>query len=219
MNIILIRHGETMANKQNIIQGHTDTALSDFGRLQAFFTSKRLAKVSIAAIYASDLKRAYETAEIIAIPHNIPVKADDRIRECSFGVWEGLSIDDVKERYEEQYEAYRLDSIKNRAPGGERLEQLQARVIEAVKEIASRHPDETVAIVTHGGPIKALFCYVLDVELQVFRRIGVSNCSLSTIRFEPSDGWYLGYFNDRCHLDGIKESDAAASIYKLEYLT
>ena len=201
MRIIFVRHGETEYNVESRYQGHTDTKLSESGCRQAAAVAERLRHESIAAIYASDLSRAGETALAIASYHGLPVQSDQSLRECSFGEWEGLTVTQIAERYPELFRNYLRDSVTHRAPGGERLEQLRDRVVRAISRLAEMHPDDTVVVVTHGGPIRAFFCHAFDVRLETFRRIGLDNCSLTTFSLGSDGRWFLEVFNDVCHLD------------------
>jgi len=205
MKLIIVRHGQTASNKEKRIQGHENTYLSDFGRIQAKLTGDQLKNEHIDAVYSSDLNRAYETAQAIAENHSLPIITDARFRECCFGEWEGKTVDEVMKQYPALFDAYRKDSINNRAPGGERLEELQLRVAEAVNEIADRHTNDAVLLVTHGGPVKALICYALGADLTAFRHLGPDNCGIS-ILIHSSDGrWYLDTMNDTCHLESLSD--------------
>lgn len=179
--------------------------------MQALAVAGRLSDERIDAIYSSDLNRACETAKAIAAAHGLPVMADARFRECSFGEWEGKTVAEVKEMCPDLYEEYRSDSIRYRPPGGERLEELQARVVEAINGIAASRGDDTIALVTHGGPIKALICHVLGADLRAFRRLAPGNCGITIVALSSSGSWYLDMLNDTCHLDGVRESEAGDS--------
>jgi alpha-ribazole phosphatase len=201
VRVIFVRHGETEYNVESRYQGHTDTNLSEAGLQQAAAVAARLRHESIAAIYTSDLSRASETARAIASYHGLTVKSDQSLRECAFGEWEGLTVTQIAERYPEIFRNYLRDSVTHRAPGGERLEQLQDRVVCAIGRLAEMHPDDTVVVVTHGGPIRAFFCYAFDVRLETFRRIRLDNCSLTTFSLGSDGRWFLEVLNDVCHLD------------------
>lgn len=203
MRIIFVRHGQTVFNNEARYQGHLDTALSDLGRSQAQCAADRLKGENISSIYASDLSRAVETAEAISAYYSIEVVPDTDLRECSFGEWEGLTVPEIREQYDEIYENYRQDSIRYRAPGGERLEQLQERVVRAIDKIAAKHPEETVAVVTHGGPIRAFFCHALGAGLQTFRKMHLDNAGITIFSKESNGRWFLESLNDACHIQGL----------------
>lgn len=200
MRIIFVRHGETVFNIESRYQGHLDAELSDLGRLQSQRVAERLSDEPIAAVYSSDLSRAGEAAQAIADLHSLKVEVDESLRECAFGEWEGLSVEEIKHQYPELYRSYLKDSVTYRAPGGERLESLQERVVRMVRCIEERHPDDTVVIVTHGGPIRAFFCHALGASLQTFRKVNLANCSITTFSRDPDGPWFLETLNDSCHL-------------------
>jgi len=204
MRIIFVRHGETEYNYESRYQGHTDSRLSELGRCQSARVVERLGAEKIAAVYSSDLVRACETAQAIAAPHNLAVRTDADLRECAFGDWEGLTVKQISERYPDLYRNYTRDSVTHRAPNGERLEDLQARVVRLVDSIAAAHPDETVVIVTHGGPIRAFFCHAFDAKLETFRKIRLDNCGITILSLGSDGRWLLETLNDAHHLDGLE---------------
>ncbi len=143
--LLLVRHAETEWNREGRWQGHADPPLNEAGRVQAQELAGSLAGEPVDAIYTSDLRRAAETAEILGAALDRPVTADPDLREIDVGSWSGLTRAEVAERY----------------PGwethdGESTDELQARVVAAVRRIAQRHPDGRVVIVTHGGSIRSL---------------------------------------------------------------
>lgn len=215
MRLIFVRHGQTQYNAVNRYQGQSDAVLSSLGRLQAECTGERLRQEDVAAIYSSDLSRALDTAKVIARHHNLPVSLDARLRECSFGDWEGLTVQQIVDRFPDQYAAYRRDSVAFRAPNGERLEELQTRVVESVNSIVEHHSsDENIVVVTHGGPIKAFFCHALGTTLYTFRVIRLDNCSITVFALQNDGRWFLEVLNDTCHLRTLehvnRESDRSS---------
>ena len=207
MRIIFVRHGQTVFNIESRYQGHTDAELSDLGRRQAIRAAERLKEEKIDAVYSSDLSRASETAQAVARFHNLPVQTDERLRECAFGDWEGLTVSQIAEIHPELYENYRRDSVTHRAPNGERLEALQERVVRAISDIAERHPEATVAAVVHGGPIRAFLCHALGTPLETFRKIKLDNCGITILSLASDGGWFLEALNDTRHLDGLEVTD------------
>lgn len=204
MRIVFVRHGQTVFNTESRYQGHTDSGLSELGKRQAAAAAERLKGERIAAVYSSDLSRASDTAEAIAAFHDLSVRTDERLRECAFGDWEGLTVTEIADRYPDLYENYRRDSVTFRAPNGERLEELQERVVCAVNDIVQRHPDDTVVVAVHGGPIRAFLCHALGAELAAFRRIALANCGMTTLSLGSDGRWFLEVLNDTCHLDGLE---------------
>ncbi len=149
-NLIMIRHGETDWNVEGRWQGQADVALNERGRAQAAKTAKELKNVPINAIYSSDLIRALETAQEISKVTGLPVQVDRRLREIHQGDWQGMLVTDIKARYADHFERRRLDPLNIAPPGGETVAQVASRVLAAVHEIVSKHPSETIAIVSHG---------------------------------------------------------------------
>jgi probable phosphoglycerate mutase len=151
--LLLARHGETDWNREFRIQGSSDIVLNELGRQQAHALAQELEHVELDAIYASDLSRARATAEAVAASHGLEVRLDRRLRERSFGSWEGLTSDDVAERPGERHD-------------GETDDEVRERVLAAVQSIAAAHPGEQVLIVSHGGALNALWHHALGVRIE-----------------------------------------------------
>lgn len=158
MRILLARHGETAWNLEQRWQGHTDIPLSDRGREQAAALGARLRDFGIGDLRSSDLLRARETAEIVARELGLPgVKIDARLRERSFGVFEGLTATECAAQFPEVWARYQLDR-RCVPPGGEPQEQVVARLTEALQEalVATTSAAQPVLLVGHGGSMRAL---------------------------------------------------------------
>ena len=148
--LILARHGETDWNRDGIWQGHGDPPLNDLGRRQAAELAERLADVEIDALYSSDLRRAYETAEIVGRAKELEITADPDLREMDVGSWSGLTTEEIATRF----------------PGmtshdGEAREAFDARAVGALTRIAGAHEGGRVLVVTHGGVVRALERHLL----------------------------------------------------------
>jgi broad specificity phosphatase PhoE len=183
--LLLVRHGETDWNRDGRWQGHSDTHLNDAGREQARQVAADLGHVD--AIYASDLTRARETAEIIAADLGLDVRTDARLRERSFGAWEGLSMPEIEEQFGDALARWRLGD----GPGADDAEPFEAfaeRVREFVEEILARHPDEAVLVVSHGGSIRVIHALASGLDyVRDHRAIpGVPNCAVA--RYAARDG-------------------------------
>lgn len=151
--ILLARHGETEWNRLGRWQGHADPPLNDTGRQQAETLAAQLDDDGIASVYSSDLRRASETAGIVADRLGLTVTEEPALREIDVGSWSGLTREEVRERYPEGFARWLAGDIGH---DGETREQLADRVVGAVERIARAHPDEHVLVVTHGGAIRAL---------------------------------------------------------------
>jgi len=200
MDLLLIRHGQTTWNAERRLQGQRDSPLSDYGVRQAEALAERLAPVRLTAIYTSDLERAYRTAEAIDRRHGLGLRARADLREVHLGRWEGRTVADL-ERDEAEADSltlWRENAALHRPPGAERLEDLQARAVAALGEIAAAHGDGTIAVVTHGGVVKAAVGWALGLPLDRQRRFGVDNGSITALRWEKR-GSLLLRLNDTCH--------------------
>lgn len=160
--LLLVRHGETDWNAEGRLQGHTDRPLNPWGREQAKRLAERLAGDGIAAVYASDLARARETAEIVGERLGLPVVLDADLREKHWGTWEGLT---GAERASVEYV-------------GESSEEHAERMLRAVRRIAERHPDQRILVVTHGGSMRRVQAAVYGMALPVTENCGVWELAL-----------------------------------------
>jgi broad specificity phosphatase PhoE len=197
--LVLVRHGETVWNRDLRIQGHTDIGLSEAGYEQTRRLAARLAREPIRAIYTSDLSRACQTARPVAEALGLQIHPTPLLREVSFGAWEGLTASEVEARWPEEYAAWRQDSVRYRPPDGEQIEELQERALACVAEILTAHPGENVAVVGHGGSVKAILCGLMGFPLSLWRRLRIDNTAVSRLLFSPL-GPTLTLFNDTSHL-------------------
>jgi broad specificity phosphatase PhoE len=142
--VILARHGETDWNREGRWQGWADPPLNELGRRQAGELAERLRDVPFDAVYTSDLRRAHETAEIVAAPHGAPVVTDEGLREIDVGSWSGLTGAEIQERFGDE------------RPDGETREEHRERVRAAAERLIAAHPGERILLVCHGGTMRAL---------------------------------------------------------------
>ncbi len=193
----LVRHGETAWNRDGRIQGHADVGLNEHGRQQMCALAKRLAGCDLAAVYASDLSRAVESAQILVESHSIPVETDPGLREFSYGEWEGLTLEEAEARNPEDYACrMALDANAFAAPGGEVTRQLLHRVRRFNERVAARHePSENVLVVAHGGSIRALLVCLLGLPDDRFWRFRIDCGSLSVVSNHPG-GRVLELWNE-----------------------
>jgi alpha-ribazole phosphatase len=196
MNLLLIRHGQTNWNLEQRFQGQSDIPLNETGRKQAQALAERLAAEQFDAVYSSDLQRATETANIIC---ESQIHADTRLREVSFGDWEGLTYDEIKAKHTETLAAWEADIFKNAPPNGETLEGLAARVQSMLDELLTKHQDQRILIVAHGGVLQTLICLALKLPPTMYWQFHLSTASLSEVAFYPA-GAILNSLNDTSHL-------------------
>lgn len=168
--ILLARHGETDWNREGRFQGHADPPLNRTGRAQAVDLSVALMAQQLAAVYSSPLRRALETAEVLAASHGLePVPVDD-LREVDVGSWSGLTRAEVEERFPAQFARW-LDYGQG-WEDGETYEEMGRRAVDALLGLAAAHDGERVLAVTHGGPIRAAFAFADGTTHAEARRLG-----------------------------------------------
>lgn len=203
MRFILVRHGETPWNRTLQYQGHAPVPLNERGREQARRAAFRLARSGAVAIYSSDLPRAWETAEIIGEHLALRPVAMPDWREIDVGLWEGLTPDELYQRFPDHMREYDRDPAGTVRLGGESYAQLQARVLRAFRQIEAAHQSgETIIVVSHGGSIRALFCHIIGLDLANFGKLWLDNGSLSEI-VRGRSGWRLLRMNDVAHLEDL----------------
>lgn len=183
--LLLVRHGETLLNKQGRFQGHGDAPLNDCGRRQAVALARAIHDEEIHAAYSSDLRRARQTLEIISVGRPFPIVDVPELREITFGDWEGATYAEVSQNDPEGLRRWELDPTANPPPGGEGLDAIDRRVGSFLDHLQMRHPDATVLVTTHGGPIRLIACRAVGLPAFAHRRFVVSPGSLSEICFYP----------------------------------
>jgi probable phosphoglycerate mutase len=169
--LLLARHGETDWNREHRLQGWADPPLNELGRAQARELAASFDGTPIDAVYASDLRRASETARIVAEQLLLPVVVDRSLREVDLGSWSGRLRDEVARRTR---------------PDGESREQLRERVVSGMLGIASGHPGQTLLVVSHGGALRALETYATGREPRA-----LANCETFTMCVEDGRLWLL----------------------------
>ena len=178
-NIIFVRHGETVWNQERRYQGQQDSPLSANGILQAQKVGIYLSQRSIAAVYSSDLQRALITAQNIAKRHRLDPAADPRLREMCFGIWEGLTREEIIKRYPDQFYARYVDSFTTRVPGGELPSEVVERFQNFLDETLPKHVGETIVVVSHGGALRSMIATLLHIPLEKAYCIRQSNAGIS----------------------------------------
>jgi broad specificity phosphatase PhoE len=181
--LILVRHGETMANREFRYIGAGDHALTEQGQTQSAQLAEALSILSIAAVYSSPRQRAYQTALPIAARHDLSVQVLDDLREEDFGTWEGLSRSELMARSAQDAErllAWERDTALA-PPSGESLDAMHRRVSAVIERLAAAHPDQTIVLVSHVGPIKAVLCAALGTPVSSAFRIFLDPATISVV--------------------------------------
>jgi probable phosphoglycerate mutase len=209
--ILLIRHGETEWNQQRRMQGQQDSPLTPLGLQQARQVARRLRALPHAALYTSDLGRAYQTARCIADATGLEAVSEPGLRERSFGIFEGLTNAEIEVRYPDLHASFEKRDPHFAMPGGESAAQFHERCLGTLESIAGRHAGETAVVVTHGLVLDALYRAACKMPLHVARGFPLLNCSISTFRY-TAEGWLAIAVCDVQHLadeDVTSASDAS----------
>lgn len=201
--ILLIRHGETLWNKLGKFQGSVDIELSEDGRKQAR-ALKKVLKNDFQAVYASPLTRAMETAHILCEGTSLQAIPCEGMKEINFGAWEGLTFNEIKNNYPEEFNAWRADEKEGPLVGGD-LSLLNAslRAAEAIRTVAENHQGEKVLIIAHGGIIKAGLIGLFEWKMTMYHHFYVGNTAISKLNFRSTDDPVLESFNDTNHLKDV----------------
>ncbi len=204
--VFLVRHGETQWNAELRVMGQLDIPLNERGRAQARRTAQLLAREQLAAIYSSDLGRAVETAQIIAAPHRLDVITIPELREAYYGAWEGLTRQEVLERFPQEYQRRRTDPENFRPSGGESRRELYERASKIFSDLVARHPHQKILIVSHGGTIRAILRFVLGLG-PGNGHFAVDNCGITIIDREEDDSYEVFTVNSVFHLGELRTED------------
>lgn len=195
--LLLMRHAESEMSGRYL--GCSDPPLSGRGRAQAAALARRLAEEPLSALYSSPLRRALDTAQAIAEPHGLEVNVVADLVELDFGAWDGLSYGEIERRDPERLARWLADPATIHPSGGETSAHMSQRVVAAIQAIVADHPQGIVAIVSHGGPIRASVCHVLGLPLELQWRIQQDLAALTRLDWDGTQV-VLSLLNDTCHL-------------------
>ena len=202
MKLLLARHGQTEWNADRRFQGHTDVSLSERGRAQAHALGRALRGRHVTAAYVSPMRRAVETAEIALADAGIPFTPIEELRELSLGVWEGCTVDEIRQQEGDPYAAWLRAPLDCPPPGAEPLPAVRDRVLAAVERIGGTHVDGDALLIAHGGVISVYACHLLGCSFNQLWRLRIDNCSLTVAH--PSR---LVTLNDTRHLPAELQSE------------
>lgn len=200
--VIIIRTGETDWNMQGRWQGWVAAPLNAHGRAQAAKLAQFVRNIGMKALYSSDLRRASETAEILAESLGYTPIYDERLRERNIGIWQGLTRKEFTAWYPDEYRALQADPDGYVIPNGESRQQVVARLMAAFQDIIAREDAETVGILTHTTAGRLLLAQLAPDVTQ--RETDLSNTSVTTLMRTDGGGWRVVAVNDVLHLEGLK---------------
>lgn len=199
--IFLIRHGQTDWNLEGRTQGIQDSNLTEKGIEDTKLLAKRLREEEIHVIYSSTLNRAKKTAKIISNELNIPVKYNEDLVELNYGEWEGLTIEEIRNKYPEQLDNWFTRPHLTIFPDGEDLIKAQERVVTAFNNILNenKEKEKNILIVSHSTMIRLLLLNILDMNLSSYNRLKQNNCAINVIGIRRNEPVLLQY-NDTCYM-------------------
>jgi broad specificity phosphatase PhoE len=203
-SIILIRHGQTAWNTEEVFRGQVDIELDETGLKQAGLLAEYLNPRKLEAVYSSPLKRAVRTAEAIASRHGLAVEITPGLNDIDFGEWQGLSLQEVRTRFSELLEMWVTDPPRVRIPSGESLDDVRQRALALVNQVVEKHVGKEIALVSHRVVNKVLICALLGLDNSHFWDVRIDTCGMTTFEFD--DGRFvLTEHNNISFLEPLKQ--------------
>jgi len=200
--IILVRHGQTEWNRIERFRGQMDVPLNEMGHRQAQAIARALEKWPVAAVYASPLSRAQDTARPIAAAFQLLIQTSPGLLDINYGRWACLTPQEAGEQYPEMHTLWRTQPHLACPSGGESLADVRERAVAALRQVLAAHAEQTVVLVGHQVVNKVLCCAILGLDLSHFWRVRQSNACINM--FEHHDGVFeIVLLNDTCHLAGL----------------
>ena len=203
VEIILARHGETEWNATEIFRGRADVALNDTGLRQAQLLGEYLKREKIDAVYSSPLQRAVKTAAAVVSYHKLDVNVVDNLNDIDCGEWQGLTLREVKEQYEELYQDWLDTPEQVRLPGGESLAEVRSRALPFVQDAAIRSGEGKIVLVSHRVVNKVLICALLGLDNSFFWSFKLDTGGITRFSFDRNRA-VLTSHNDTSFLNSLK---------------
>jgi probable phosphoglycerate mutase len=206
--IILVRHGQTEWNRNERFRGRADVPLNDTGLAQAEATGRRVAaKWRPVAVYTSPLSRAVKTAEAIARQFDLPVQVNEGLVDIDYGDWQGLTPEEARQQCPHEVENWYHQPDRARIPGGETLADLRLRAMQTLRDLASRHPGQTIVLVGHTVINRIILLGILGLGNDRFWHIKQDTCAINIFAVDGDD-FILESLNDTCHLNPAPEASS-----------
>jgi broad specificity phosphatase PhoE len=202
IRLLLVRHGATAWNNEGRIIGSTDLPLSTDGRKQAQQLGIRLSGEPIDIILSSDLRRASETARIISVECKTPLALDNRLREVDFGLWEGMTVREIQEKYTKEFDDWKNNSSFS-PPNGERYPSITGRMQSFLGDLKNDHSGNTVLIVSHGVILQMMIFQLMDFPYRNDWHFYMFNGSITEMMINKART-VMVYLNDTHHLSSIR---------------
>jgi len=183
--LYLVRHGRVADGQAHRYHGHNDIGLSPLGEKQLEDLAAQLQAIPLAGVYASDLYRAFRGAEIISRGRNLTPQAVPEFREVNFGVWEGLSFEEIAAHYPQELQGRFQDLANFRIPGGESLMDVRGRALPRLNELLEKHTSQAFLIVAHAGVNRVILSEALGMPLEHLFRLDQNHGCLNIIDYFP----------------------------------
>jgi len=211
--VVLVRHGQTSWNRVERFRGHADIPLDDVGMAQAAATGKYIARFwHPVAIYAGPLSRTINTAEAIAGQAGVPVTKEPGLIDVDCGEWQGLTLNEVCQRWSAQAQEWQEAPEKLRFPGGETLEEACLRASTTLQALVARHPDETIIMVSHAALNRLILLSALGLGVERFWSLRQDTCAVNVMEAQP-DHFTVVTINSTCHLISLaNERDSVEKV-------
>ena len=202
--IVLIRHGQTVWNREARFRGQAKVELDEFGRRQAEVTGRYVAaRWPVVAVYASPMQRAVQTADAVARAHGLTVRPLEGLMDIDFGEWQGCLAEEMEQKYPALFRNWTESPHTMHFPGGEGLDDVRARLVVALDRVVARHPDQTVALVSHTVANRVLLCAVLGLGNDHFWRLAQETCAVNVFDAEDDTTYTVVHLNDTSHLQDL----------------
>ena len=198
--VIFIRHGQTEWNVTGRYQGQSDVKLTEEGKKQAEKLADNFPVAKVDAIYASDLCRAMVTAETIAKKFGLKVQAEPAFRELSFGDWEGLTYQQIVDKWEDAMANFLQHPDILEIPGGESFPAVQQRAMKRLNELIEKHDGQTIVVVAHGAVLRTMLTAALHMPVQYLWSIRQFNTAVNIVRYDADANPTVELLNSTAHL-------------------
>jgi probable phosphoglycerate mutase len=200
MNLYMVRHGQTAASRDNRFSGSSDPPLTPVGEAMAEAFARAYAPVAWSAVYTSPMLRTRQTADALCRRTGAEAIVEDGLKEMAYGEWEGLLLDEVKQRWPAAYDYWAADVASRGTPGGETAFHVAARAMRVVEAIRARHESGNVLLVSHKATLRVITCALLGLDVRLFRERIAQPVAAVSMFVVTSRTAQMTIFGDRSHL-------------------
>lgn len=202
MEIVLVRHGETQFNRLGVFRGRADVELNERGREQARCVARALGATPIAEVFSSPLRRALDTARVIAREHGLETRVEQAFNNIDLGEWQGVEKAVVERDYPDLWKIWVDDPERLAIPGGETLADVRKRTHSRALELVDKYREKRICIVSHRSALKVLAAALLGFREKYYWKLYLDNAAYSVLGHDERKGFILIRWNENCHLKG-----------------